>query len=303
MKVLIGYDGSSHADSAVDDLQSAGLPGDVEALVVTVGELPLIAPLASHNIIERAFVGERVISIVEHANRQVAEALEQSMSLALNATSRLKSFFPSWHVQTEALTGRPAAELIRRANVWGADLIVVGSQGRSALGRFILGSVSTEVAGGAHCSVRIGRRNCGKTDPTTLRVLVGSEGSSGVENAPRKALQRAWPIGTELRIVIVGDVISSIAMANLTADGQFLIDPSTSSNRAFQMVADGALRVSAGVVAGDPRSVLLLEAQEWQADCLVIGSRTAGDNVRGFFETSVATELAANAECSVEIIR
>lgn len=30
MKILIGYDGSPSADAALDDLQRAGLPADVE---------------------------------------------------------------------------------------------------------------------------------------------------------------------------------------------------------------------------------------------------------------------------------
>jgi hypothetical protein len=34
--LLIGYDGSEHADAAIDDLQRAGLPQDVEAIVLTV---------------------------------------------------------------------------------------------------------------------------------------------------------------------------------------------------------------------------------------------------------------------------
>ena len=37
-KLLIGYDGSGHADAAIDDLQRAGLPQDVEAIVLTVAD-------------------------------------------------------------------------------------------------------------------------------------------------------------------------------------------------------------------------------------------------------------------------
>jgi hypothetical protein len=38
MKVLIAYDGSGYADAALDDLRRAGLPGDAEALVVSVAD-------------------------------------------------------------------------------------------------------------------------------------------------------------------------------------------------------------------------------------------------------------------------
>jgi hypothetical protein len=38
LKALIAYDGSACAGSALDDLKRAGLPGEVEATVVTVAE-------------------------------------------------------------------------------------------------------------------------------------------------------------------------------------------------------------------------------------------------------------------------
>ena len=39
MRILIGYDGSESADAALDDLRRAGLPREVEALIVSVGEV------------------------------------------------------------------------------------------------------------------------------------------------------------------------------------------------------------------------------------------------------------------------
>jgi hypothetical protein len=58
-------------------------------------------------------------------------------------------------VNAEYLVGDPADTLMELATKWGADLIVVGSQGRSAIGRLILGSVSRRIVTEARCSVRI----------------------------------------------------------------------------------------------------------------------------------------------------
>lgn len=53
--------------------------------------------------------------------------------------------------------GRPAEEIIAVAKQKQADLIVMGAKGLGAVGRFILGSVSTSVAQNSPCSVLVVR--------------------------------------------------------------------------------------------------------------------------------------------------
>ncbi|MGA3128412.1 MAG: universal stress protein [Candidatus Korobacteraceae bacterium] len=48
-------------------------------------------------------------------------------------------------------------KIIDDASGWGADLIVVGSHGRSGIQRFLLGSMAEFVARHAKCSVEIVR--------------------------------------------------------------------------------------------------------------------------------------------------
>ncbi|MDQ3665462.1 MAG: universal stress protein [Acidobacteriota bacterium] len=305
MKVLIGYDGSSYADAAVDDLRRAGLPSETEALVVSVANAPIIPPLASHNVIEKAFVGERVVSIVEHANKQASQVLQQANELALNASGRLKSYFPDWQARGEALAGTPALELMRKAEEWKAELIVVGSQGRSAIGRLILGSVSLQVASESRCSVRIGRRRAEKSDQMEPRILIGLDGSAGGERAVRKVLMRAWPEGTELRILAVDDGDSPITIADVVSisDKHVREDTSITASRMIKLAGARGLIVSAVIKKGDPQRALIAEAREWEADCIVIGSRGFNSTPQGFFASGVSTGLAANAECSIEIVR
>ena len=305
MKILIGYDGSSYSDAAVDDLRRAGLPSEADALVVSVGIAPVIPPFATHDVIERALIGDRVVAIVDQANRQVSEALKHANELVLSASLRLKSYFPTWQMRGEVLAGTPAAELIRKAEEWEADLIVVGSQGRSAIGRLVLGSVSLEVASKSRCSVRIGRKTTAQAEWKELRILIGLDGSSGAERAVRKVLMRAWPEGTELRIVAVDDGVSPITIADMVtgSDNRLREDTSITADRMVKLAAAKGLTVSAGIKKGDPQRVLITKAREWEADCIVIGSRWTGNTPQGFFGSGVSTGLAANAECSVEIVR
>ena len=304
MKLLIGYDGSSYADTAIDDLQRTGLPGNVEALLISVGDEPIGPPFASHEVIERALVGEMVVSIVHHANRHVSEALKQANELITSASLRLRSIFPEWQVSGEILAGTPAAELVRKAHEWKAELLVVGSQGRSAIGRLILGSVSLEVATDAGCSVRIGRRGPAPLDRPDPRILIGLDGSPGAERAIRKVLMRAWPAGTVLRIITFDDRVSSIKADVLSISEMHVReDTSVAAGRMIELAEAKGLTVSSGIKKGDPQRVLLAEANEWKADCIVIGSGVRSDTPSRFFPSSVSTGLAANAECSVEIVR
>ena len=49
--------------------------------------------------------------------------------------------------------GYPADKICEIAEQGGYDMIVIGSKGRSAIGRFLMGSISDRVVHHAHCSV------------------------------------------------------------------------------------------------------------------------------------------------------
>jgi nucleotide-binding universal stress UspA family protein len=55
----------------------------------------------------------------------------------------------------EIVTGDPAEEIVRLANIYHADLIVIGSRGLTGMKRIIQGSVSSQVVENAHCSVLV----------------------------------------------------------------------------------------------------------------------------------------------------
>jgi nucleotide-binding universal stress UspA family protein len=57
--------------------------------------------------------------------------------------------------QLELVTGDPADEIIRLANIYNADLIVIGSRGLTGMTRIVQGSVSSQVVEEANCSVLV----------------------------------------------------------------------------------------------------------------------------------------------------
>jgi nucleotide-binding universal stress UspA family protein len=51
--------------------------------------------------------------------------------------------------------GEPTEEIIRLANIYRADLIVLGSRGLTGVNRILKGSVSSQVVSDAPCTVMV----------------------------------------------------------------------------------------------------------------------------------------------------
>src|SRR5512145_81459 len=181
MKILVAYDGSECADAALDDLQKAGLPADAQIKVLSVVENWLPPPSA--------------LEIIEHIDRD-----QEYLALARRGETRLVSMEPGWDVKPESGAGSPATVIIEKADEWGADLIVVGSHGHTALGQFFFGSVSQKVLHEARRSVRVARGRI-EEPGTPVRLIIGVEGSKGADAAVEAVAARKWPAGSEARIV------------------------------------------------------------------------------------------------------
>jgi nucleotide-binding universal stress UspA family protein len=310
MKVLIGYDGSVCADCALDDLQRAGLPREAEAVVLSVAEQWLPFPLSGDVVGSQP--GNSMGAVARPAPAPCpAEALEEARALAAKASARLKSYFTAWEVSGETTSGSPAREILKKADAYKPDLIVLGCQGRSALGRFFLGSVSQKVVSEACCSVRVARGTAWKNG-APVRILIGLDGSPSSRAAVGVVAARAWPMGSEVRLITVvdpskppaADLISSYV--ETTAEGYS--QHTQEWARQFEEAAAKQLRwadllVSWKTEAGDPKHIIVIDAEEWGADCIFLGSSGSHNGVRSQTLGSVSTAVVARAQCSVEIVR
>jgi nucleotide-binding universal stress UspA family protein len=312
MKILIGYDGSESADAALDDLRKAGLPSDTEALIVSVAEVLMQPPPPSDEMVGLAQASRRVASAVAHAELQRKQAIKEAEELAAKANERVRSYFPDWQVRAEALAGWPSSELIRRADEWKADLVVVGSQGRSALAQFVLGSVSKKVVTDSHHSVRVARGAVGTNNSTTPRVMIGVDGSPEAERAVRAVGWRVWPDGTEVRIITIDDGTSPARIARVLPTAAAMIrDRNEETAVAAKMMVEWGenelrvigLNVSVAIEKGDPQRALIEEARKWNADSIFVGGRRFDGALERFWLGSVSTAVVTKAHCSVEVVR
>ena len=307
MKILIGYDGSEAADAALEDLARAGLPEKGEALVVAASD---VWPQAE--AMPGPGTGKTptwLTSALKDAHAQVDKELGSARAMAATAKARLAGVIPGWTVEYDAALDSPRRAIVDRAASFGADLIVVGSHGRSGIARLLLGSVSQSVLTHAHCSVRVGRAHQVR-DHRPVKIIVAVDGSVGSATAVSAVAQRNWPAGSQARVVAVVDSAVSTAVpvaafaAAHTPRGE--ATPQDWISKAAQQVAkelrDTGLDASPLVCQGDPKRVLIEQADGWEADCIFVGARGLR-GVERFVLGSVSAAVAARAHCSVEVVR
>lgn len=297
MRILIAYDGSECAEAALDDLTRAGLPHRADALILAVVELWLPPPHAETYVL--------MPDTSQHPE------IEEAERLALRTIERLKENFPEWTLSAKIERGSPASTILDVAEDWHPDLIVVGSHGRSAVGRLMLGSVSQKVVTEARCSVRVAR---GRVDvePATLRLIVGVDGGPAARNAVAAVASREWPKGTLAQVVAVHEPLKPSLVGRLVPVVSTWVDETntnetswirTELDQAAEKLRATGLSVTPVLLEGDPRSALVETAREWDADSIFVGATGHMGRARMFLLGSVSAAVTARAHCSVEVVR
>ena len=143
VKILVATDGSDHAiDAAAKGLAILGESESVTLLcvvhtpsVVSSGmESGFAGGMATPEVVDAAWVGAK-----EEADASI-DRTAAALPAGLNIERRVE-------------TGEPGLAIVAAAEELGVDAIVIGSRGRGAIKRALLGSVSTHVIHNAPCPV------------------------------------------------------------------------------------------------------------------------------------------------------
>jgi nucleotide-binding universal stress UspA family protein len=111
-------------------------------------------------------------------------------------------------VRTEVATGDPARRIVDMAADLGAELIVMASHGRGALGRLIYGSVADQVGRESPVPVMVVRARQLEPGPIGItRLVVPLDGSSRAEAALPVATSISRRLGTPISLVRVVDPV------------------------------------------------------------------------------------------------
>lgn len=139
MKILAAIDQSVYAEKALGRAIELAKREGAELTIATVVEPPsaYAADLGGHSEIFKL--------LNEEAERLLDKAQGQAQGQGLTAKSTI-------------LEGTsPANRIVQYAQEQGIDLVVMGHKGRSAIERFLVGSVASKVVTYAPCSVLVVR--------------------------------------------------------------------------------------------------------------------------------------------------
>src|SRR4030095_10202584 len=132
MKVLIACGERTDVSAIAADLRRAGLPVQVEALVLSVADLVPVPDSPETGDLPEP---------VRRARQRTVEALHAVPRVAERALQVVHEAFPAWSIATEFHPDAPAWAIPKRADEWHADLIVLCSDDRSLARRIMLRSV------------------------------------------------------------------------------------------------------------------------------------------------------------------
>jgi nucleotide-binding universal stress UspA family protein len=295
MRVLIAIDSSPASERVLDEAAARPWPEGTTFSVLNVVDVHRFA---------------RLPVLIEDARRE-ADGLVKAGLQKLSRTGH--------KVLSKVIMGFPRRAISEYAKEWNADLIMAGSHGHSAIGRFLLGSVTQGILRTAPCSMEIVRSASAGTSFSShpMKILLATDGSDCSVGAAHSVANRPWPDGTVMKVLSVEELIipdGQVAGYPLSSVyPQSLLEELTNQSRdracsaakiAREILHRTGMKVldDQGIELGEPRSVILDTATTWGADLIILGSHGRRGMDR-FLLGSVSEAVAIHAHCSVEVVR
>lgn len=295
LRVLIAIDASPGSERVLDEAVARPWPAGTTFCVVNAIDISRFAELPA---------------LIEDAKREGEKIVKEGAEKLTGAGHAAGS---------SILWGPPRRTVPAFAADWGADFILAGSHGHSAIGRFLLGSVAQGILRKAHCSVEVVRSLPEVPPPSSqaINILLATDGSDFSLTAVRSVANRPWPAASCVQILSVEELIvisTPMTASSLSAfyPASLLEELMADSRSRAREAAESAKEIlkQAGLKIldlqpsplGDPRTIILDAAEVWPAQLIVLGSHGRSGLDR-LLMGSVSEAVAIHAHCSVDVIR
>lgn len=144
LRIVLGYDGSDDAKSALQAMLARNYPQGTQVHVLSALDLRMVTAISYLSV----FTEELLEATRDDDNALIHKladgAAEQLRAKGLDATAFV-------------LEGDPKKLITEHAEEWQADSIIVGAHGSTRTERFLMGSVSSAITSRAHCTVEVVR--------------------------------------------------------------------------------------------------------------------------------------------------
>jgi nucleotide-binding universal stress UspA family protein len=150
MKILVATDGSPFSLAAARSVAKRPWPAGTVFQILSVEELVVIDTPIAVSSLSAVYPASLLEELMAHSRARARAAAESAEQVLTEGGLKIVEPQPS-------PIGDPRTIILDTAQLWGADLIVLGSHGRGGLDRLLMGSVSEAVAIHAHCSVEVVR--------------------------------------------------------------------------------------------------------------------------------------------------
>jgi nucleotide-binding universal stress UspA family protein len=205
-------------------------------------------------------------------------------------------------VQYRTTEGIAPEEILRLAEEIGADLIVMGTHGRTGLRRLLAGSVAVDVLRRARCPVLALRSHDRPRTAEEIRVILHPTDSSDGSGA---ALQVARSLARDRGARLV--LLHVVPLPTFPSDVAEPVDPQAyravmEAVRAHLDGPDLKYPVETQLRQGDAANVILHLAQEVGSDLIVMGTQ-ARTGLGRLLLGSVAESVLAKADCPVMVVK
>ena len=203
-------------------------------------------------------------------------------------------------VEYRLADGHAAKEILKVADDIEAGLIVIGTHGRSGLGRLLLGSVAEKVFRGAACPVLAVKT--GPVVPTIRTILFPTELSEPSESA----LGVAFSLARDYRARLIVLHVASFEQPLPYSEFERTLKQSSAYRRELEDKLRQCQKPDCNaefrVEQGDPAEQIIHVAQEARCDLIVMGSH-GRTGLSRLLMGSVAEKTLRSASCPVLLVK
>lgn len=293
MKILFATDGSKYSEFAVKFLKHLHLTDNSKVYLVNV--------VQSYTPAGYTDVYPGILTMLEDFHKESLAAADK----ILNKTEALFDGGPAKIVK-KSYVGHPAEEIIKAAEEFDVDLIVIGSAGRTGIEELLLGGMSQKVLKYSKRAVLIVKKSFKKLD----KILFASDGSVYAHKALEWVVNSKIPKSAKVHVLSVVPALENVLLQESMASKEIIKPIMDAHKHAAELIIEAAKKelkshfskVDGEVVIGDPANEIVIASKEGKYDIIILGAKGAS-NIEAFLLGTVTKKVAKLTSSSVIVVR